>query len=234
MSTLLERAEDVINKADLLKRASDEKRRFDHLRTRHNQIRTALQELDSAQRAVRLLKSNGVEVESLPSVSSALQRKPSVLRTQLERSWQELADDNMLQETFVKPVNNHAQKVHNAALAAWQYYVEQKLPVMRNDVINAMEAAGFCRECERLRKAHQEVNELRKTCPTSLDDFSRLDELTREISSIWSNLQGVPWDVVAFLQKATKRQATLDDLTPAIRDWLKDHNMLDKLRISFG
>lgn len=234
MSTLLERSKNLRDLANRLTAADAEKTRFGQLTTRAAQVRGARDDLDGAKKAARLLEARGLRPPSLPQPSAALRGKAPVLRAKLVEDWRAFSDDRSLSTTFVEPVKDHAAKLREAALAAWQAHVDAGLPAIRDGLIAALAAAGFQAQCARLQQLRGEVATLRRSCPTSADIFLRLDQLKAAIQAIWSELEGVPADVANFLRRAARREATIADLTPGIRAWLDDRGMLGQLRIGLG
>ena len=234
MPTLLERSLELHKLAGQLAAAGTEKALFEKLTTRAAQVKDARNELQSAERAVRLLTTRGVRPATLPRASNALKAKGPVVRQQLRDDWRAFADDRTVPTNFVEPVKVHASKLRDAALAAWQAHVDSGQPAIRAALITALAAAGFQAQCARLQQLQAEVADLRGSCPSSVADFDRLDELKAAIQRIWGELQGVPANVIEFLRKAARREAKVTDLTPGIRTWLDDRAMLDQLRIGLG
>ena len=234
MPTLLERSRELRELAGRLTGVDAEKGRFSQLETRTAQVKAARNEMESAQKAVRLLDSRGLHLSSCPRPSAALRAKAPALRKALDEDWRAFADERSLATSFLEPVKSHAAKLVDAALVVWQAHVDDGLPSIRDGVINSLAAAGFQTQCARLRHLRGEVATLRRSCPTSLQAFSQLDELKAGIQAIWTELEGVPEDVRQFLQKAARREAAIADLTPGIRSWLDDRGMLGQLRIGLG
>lgn len=234
MPTLLDRSQALRDLAGRLAAADAEKARFGHLSTRTAQVKEARDALEGAQKAVRLLSARAFRPSPLPRPSTALRGKAPALRAKLTEDWRAFADDGSLPTNFVVPVKAHAAKLLEAALAAWQSHVDAGQPHIRDDLIAALSAAGFQAQCARLKHFRAEIADLRRSCPVSDADFQRLDELKSAIQAIWGELKDIPADVTGFLRKAARREATVADLTPGIRTWLDDHNMLSQLRIGLG
>lgn len=234
MPTLHERCQTVRDMVGRLATADEDKGRFGQLRTRAAQVQEASDELEAARRAVRLLSARGLLSSNLPRPSAALRGKAPVLRANLMMDWRAFANDRSLPNTFVEPVKAYAARLQEAALVAWCAHVDTGLPTIRDSLISALAAAGFQNKCTQLRQLLADVSTLRRSCPESAADFQRIDELKAAIQAVWSELDGVPADVVGFLKKAAHRSATIDDLSPGIRAWLSDHAMLGQLRIGLG
>jgi hypothetical protein len=234
MPTLLNRAKELRDLASRLAVADIDRSRFGQLTTRTSQIQEARVHLWEAQKVLRLLDARELRPPSLPRPSGALKRKAPALDAKLAEDWRAFIDDRSLPTNFVEPVKAHAAKLREAALAAWQAHVDEGLPSIREALITALASAGFKPQCTRLQQLQDQVMTVRRSCPSSVADFHRLDELKAAIQAVWSELEGVPADVTAFLRKAAQREATISDLTPGIRAWLDDREMLGQLRIGLG
>lgn len=234
MQTLLDRSKALQELANRLIDADAQRRRFERLRTRKEQLAGARDDLETARKALRLLAARGIAPASVPRASSALRGKAPVVRTQLAADWRAVADDQTLKSNLIDPVTELAAKLRKAALDAWEAHVDAGQPPIRDAIVTALSSAGFRTQCARLQELRTEIAGLRRSCPTSLEDFQRLDALKADVQRIWGELDGVPQDVANFLRKAARREAAIADLTPGIRAWLDDRGMLSQLRVGLG
>ncbi|WP_088102999.1 hypothetical protein [Halalkalibacter urbisdiaboli] len=89
-----------------------------------------------------------------------------------------------------------------------------------------------------LLKHEQQVGVLIKNFKSLLESrpdeksFGQLEQGISQGNSIISNLN-LNNDIIQFLEKVYKAEATVQHLTPEVLEWLKSHKLLNDLRISF-
>jgi hypothetical protein len=234
MASLLERVGELSDRLRRLDQLGSEKALLERLQTRAQQVEEASTAVEVAYRSSRVLDKAGISIGRLPSPSIALRQKPRQLLAELGADWREFVNDNDIKNTFVDRVEGHASRINDILLERWRAHIQEGLPDISEEFLSAFASAGFHEECGRLRDLRVEVGSLRNALPARMEDCDALAKLKAEINEVWTGLKGVPVEVIAFLRKASSRQASFDDLSEIIQSWLREHGVLPKLRIGLG
>ncbi len=233
MKNLIERIEICCSSIDRLQSMSEERKNLKGLESRSQQIENACYDLTVAKASERLLLSKGIKFDQ-EKPSKALRLKIIEFQQKFESNWKNLVSDSMIVNTFVNPIRNYTEKVNTSSIQAWRSYVDSNEIDFSDDFIDAMSVAGFESKCDEIRRNKAEVQNCRIRCPKTSEEVERVEHLKSEMQSVWRELEGVPNDVVKFLQKAARLEARLDDIKPDIHDWLIEHSMIDKLRVGLA
>lgn len=234
MSNLFEQATALRETLRIVEEQEVEALHLGRLRTRQQQIRDALERLETVHTSMVAMRANGLVTTSLPKASSALKGKAPELLSALQTDWRSFAAREDIRTHFSDRVVGYADRLENALRMSWYAHVDADLPDVREDFLVAFSDAGFDGECGELRSLKHSISRARATLPTSIEQLQELVQLKAAMRGVWESLSGVPKGVVTFLRRASAREATFTDLTPEIQSWLRERDMLSKLRIGLG
>ena len=234
MPTLLERVGDLRERIVELGRVDVERANFEKLSTRASQVRARAGQIEAVVASIARLEAHGVDLGKIPKPSRDLRDKPAALLAALKSDWATFAKDSLFATSFLNPVEAHTEKIREVAIAAWRAHVDRTVPKINDGLLETLGKAGFASQVARLRDRREMARKLRDGLPASDDVFSMLTALAQEISAVWGQLEGVPSSVIVFLTKAARREATFQDLTSEVREWLGEHGMIPQLRIGIG
>jgi hypothetical protein len=99
------------------------------------------------------------------------------------------------------------------------------------DVLRGLQ--GFETDVRTIESCLTAIDAALTTLPRSTQDIAALEKKIAEIDRTWRNLEGdnVPVDVLAFLRDAGTRGAMIDQLTENVREWLRAHQLWDRVRV---
>jgi len=132
-----------------------------------------------------------------------------------------------------QPLNQIPENVSKTLEESWKNWASKQLPNINKNFLNILAGITTLRQpVTTLQDFQDQVEVLCNSLPTSDQDLERLKELGKSIEGIWVELKGIPGDVISFLRNASDPLgADLEMLTPEVKTWLKDHQLLQNLKI---
>jgi hypothetical protein len=232
MSTVTERLEALEPQLESLQHSLSERNTLQALRTRAEQINRTRQALETQLRLFELVEQLGGRFTSRPRASPTLRARPTVLKSRLEQNPSDVIDASQWDGSFMEPLGVFTGRLQEAALASWQSLVDEKAPTVGDDVLNQFELAGFSRQVREVRAARDRIRQLRAQVPAADGALAEVVALSTAAARELATLQEVPPEVRAFIARASAGEASLDDLTEQVREWLRNRDMLKLIRIS--
>jgi hypothetical protein len=150
-----------------------------------------------------------------------------------------LESDEQLRHQFweLLDVKNFPSTIKSILLGTWQKYVDALIPPQKTDLLDTLALVPVLRsDAGKIRQLYTEVSERRQRLPQSTSDFERLQAIPYELANLWQRFGGdiIPGEVLNFLRSASSQNgARLDQLTPTVLDWLREHNLERSIRIVF-
>jgi hypothetical protein len=233
MATLAERLADLEPKIGLLRRANEERSALQALRARGTQVAAARAALAEQFEILARVERLGGKVVSRPRVSASLRDKPSALSVRLETNTAEAAVDSQWVPSFLSPLGTFSEKLKAVVLEAWQALVDRHVQPVSDDVLGQFERIGLDARVREVRSARDRIKELRSRAPASDSALASIVTLADTMANELGALEAVPPSVRAFIAKATKHDACLEDLTNEVQAWLRGNDLLKSIRIGF-
>jgi hypothetical protein len=233
MATLTERLAELEPQLASLLRAREERELLKALRSRVQQVSGARGELERALMHFERVQRMGGSATGKPRASAPLRARPDALAEQLEKQIDNIADNQQWDATMLKPLNQFSEKLEGWTAETWQGLVDKYVQPVKDEVLDQFERLGFGPRVREVRKARDRIRELRGQLPATDDTLKVIIELNDGIATELGSLDSIPAPVRAFIAKAAKKEAELDDLTAEVRKWLQANNMLKMIRIGF-
>lgn len=143
---------------------------------------------------------------------------------QLRHQFWELLEDKRFPNT-----------VKSTLLKAWQKHVDALIPPQKTDLLDTLALVPALRsDANKIRQLYADVNERRQKLPQSTADLEHLRGIPEELANLWQRFGGdiIPEEVLKFLRSASSQNgARLDQLTPTVQYWLKQHELVHSIRI---
>jgi hypothetical protein len=231
MPTVSERLEVLEPQLEALRRGAEERSLIDALRTRAMQIASKRQALEAQLALLQRVEQLGGKIAVRPRASAPLRGKPAILKSRLEANPADILDNSQWDASFMTPLEALTGKLQEATLESWKALVDETAPMVGDEVLRQFEITGFSRQVREVRAARERIRELRNRPPTSDSALTEVKELSEAAARELGALEAVPSMVRSFINKAAANEASLDDLTNEVRDWLRDRNMLQWVRI---
>lgn len=118
----------------------------------------------------------------------------------------------------------------------WHEHVATNEPHVREEQLDVLgRIRAFVPQVETIRRHLGAIRLARHQVPSSPQDVERFDEAVAAVNSELQRLQGdesIPAEALTFVRACTSDEgARLEDLTPTVRVWLQQHDLIDSLRI---
>ncbi|MSR09284.1 MAG: hypothetical protein EXR82_07105 [Gammaproteobacteria bacterium] len=140
---------------------------------------------------------------------------------------------------FWEPLTELPDHVEAALRMAWEQFVSQSLPTVQEQVLQVLQnLPGFNSQVIIIRSLQTKAQLLKSTLPPAAASLpARIAEvrsIAQNLSEAWRSLQGdgIPPEVLTFLQAASGGRATLRQLTPTVVQWIDGYSLKESFRIS--
>lgn len=145
------------------------------------------------------------------------------------------APDDQLRHTFWDPLKTFPTTVDGALKSAWSSHIDQVLPTGNPDLLTVLKRVpGFIAAVQEIQKGAQRAQELQATLPQSATAFEEVDQLAMKLKAAWDQLHGdeISPAIRQFLLDASQGKATLEQVTPEVKDWLTRHKLLKAFKVT--
>lgn len=116
-------------------------------------------------------------------------------------------------------VNSLKTELEEQLRQAWSVYKRQRIPMTSSDLLGLLaKIDDFKPTVQTIQHNIAALNTV--DYPKDAAHFQQIDQSIKELSTAWNNLDAVPTDVQDFLRAATTHGASIDLLTPEVRNWL--------------
>ena len=202
------------------------------LRKRREDLAPIREELDADLQRLKILKGRSIAFKPLKLSATLF---PAVEELSLNIDVDEATGRNVYgrAKTGVTKAAESAKNLVQAAIGS----IETSLGAIDESFLKQLDAIPTMRakasEARSKKEAFQKALQRRTLTPTDLAIF--LDRRA-DLLSLVVQLQNedLPSEVVDFFKAVHNAKATLDHLTPTVRDWLDEHGQLKDVRITMA
>ena len=200
--------------------------------TRAQQLEMLAADLRARTDQLSLFRDRGI----FPNINSMSARDLLNLtksqRTAFERDHASIADDpidSKFKWRYRERLRQLCQLIDQALTEAWNRHVDSIAPARNDDILEVLaRLPKFAADADAISALRRSLTTAGP--PQTAADFERAEALVSDLNSHYEKLKGIPKDVRAFLADATTEGASIDTLTPDIRDWLQANGFLGSLR----
>jgi DNA repair exonuclease SbcCD ATPase subunit len=233
MATLSDKLAELEPKLASLQRAREERELLTALRSRAQQVSNARIALENALNHFTRVERMSGSATGRPRASPQLRAKPAYLADRLEKQIEDIADNQQWDASMLNPLEQFYKKLEVWTAETWQELVDKQVQPVKDEILEQFERLGFGPRVREVRAARDRIRDLRSVLPSNDDALKVITQLNDDMAKELGALDSIPVAVRAFIAKAAKKEAELDDLTAEVRDWLRDNNMLKMIRIGF-
>lgn len=116
---------------------------------------------------------------------------------------------------------------------AWLAYRQKKVPITSSELLELLGKIDTFKPA--VQKIQRRIAELKTIeYPQDISHFQRIDRAIQDLETAWGSLDDVPTDVQSFLRAATTHGASIDSLTPEVKDWLIEQGITRFFYIQLG
>jgi len=229
---LTEIAEQVQNDIEALEQARDNQKKRERFQDRRHILRDLAENLEFTARKMATLASHGVPIEYNGANVSDTLSKVREARAKFEEEPQWVIDADLSE--LKRRIEEHQRKIDQKVQSAWRTYYEEKFPDFSSKMLDVFEEVlGFAEDVQTIRQCTNALRKWKETPPTTVDEFDTFETLVQKRDETWQHLDSddVPEDVLEFLVSAGSEGATPEQYTEAVRTWLDDNDLHDRVRL---
>lgn len=188
-----------------------------------------------------LLSNSTSQLEQLLNLMKAMQEKgitPRIVTAKIKGTLQNAVDscgekvnDHSLDAGTVTALKNAVELCKGAVAAVWKETADRQCTPIIESLISLKGLVANKIEAEKLIEDLQKSKENTPTSANGLDTYlSNIGKGKKIIEDM--HFDSDP-EVKAFIGKVQAQKATVGILTPHILDWLKENNLIDKIKLRF-
>ncbi len=231
--SLREKCQRLINLSQRKNDLKNYAQQLDGFTSRQEKITNAIREIQPLIIALKAFRQRGI-------INFELNQKVDKLLnfiTYTEENFQKdpkwiLDNNNFNGKTFTSGVENLRNILRQNLCQAWKNYLAQHLPSTNKEMLEIFAALESLRQIiQKIRLLDRQIQEVE--FPKNSEDFDRVDKLIEQLRQALENLSSdkIPEDVQKFLKAAVHEGATIDLLTPEVKEWLIQYKLANSLRI---
>jgi len=133
-------------------------------------------------------------------------------------------DDVQLTDIYI--IKDNAVNLDEKIKINWQDYMVEK----NEDILDSLILLEKLVDKVQILQLNTVINKISKNWPVTKDLLKKYNDAIHESTQLINGLN-VTDDVRKFLLLVTKGEATLGDIDENIFDWLKKHNLIEKMKI---
>jgi DNA repair exonuclease SbcCD ATPase subunit len=228
--TIVETCAVVLAEIDLYKRRQQDYNDAEKFRKRKDELADLRETLETDLRRLRLLGDKGIP-------SKPLKFPPSLVSSVEELSVNIESEETGRQNVYAKAKASisKATEVARSGVQATVSSIETPLGAVDEPFLKRLEAIPAMQqrvsEARAKKEEFQRAFQRRLSSPEDLGTFlTKRSELLLIIDQLRN--ENLPDEVLAFFRAVRTSQATLNHLTPVVRDWLDEHGQLQDVRIT--
>lgn len=240
--TILDRSNGVLKRLKSFDTAKAAFKEASAFRTRADQLTTTAAQLERAKSLQRVLDSCNISIEANVATDRTFAERAAKLKEEFSKDPKSLLQTRPpLEPSFLGPINALSAQLWDKAVGAWKKHVEDCLGASPEELLlKVLERLGkLTPDIKKLRDLQERGTRLANSVPapdiasvqSALSDVIALRD---DKAKILSRIEGVPPNVIKFIQLTIGRQARLSDLDPAVQEWLGKEGMLDAFHIVLG
>lgn len=221
---------------DLSKRKSDLQKYADQLEgftSRQAEITKAIQEINPLIIAVRAFKQRGITNFDVNQEVQKLLSSITLAEDNFRNNPEWITDNkNFNGKILIKEIGNLKNRLQQNLTQAWKSYLNQHLPSTNKEMLEIFAGLVTLRPTiERIYTLQRQIQSIE--FPKNSEEFDRIDNLIDELRQSLASLSSdqIPENVQDFLKTAATQGATIDLLTPEVKEWLIQHRLINSLRI---
>lgn len=143
--------------------------------------------------------------------------------------------DEDLRSRILERIRGHRRPTERSLDAAWRNYYKEKNTRIPEDLLSALEEVeGFESDVQKIRELSSKVSQWEHQPPSSQSGLDRFEKQASALQEAWERIeeQDLSQDVKAFLSATVSGGAPLKLVTSEVREWLEEHDLLDRATVS--
>ena len=232
---LTDKADQVQQDIEALKQARSNQKERELFQDRRDILRDLADDLSATAQKLKTLVTHGVSVGyDGANVEEALAKVRKV-RSRFDENPEWIIENRNDLSDLKRRIRSHSRKIEKDVQSAWRTYFEEKVPDLSADVLDVFERFDdFADDVQTIRRCTRALQKWEETPPVTGDEFDTFETLVEKRKEIWQQLRSddVPEEVIDFLVSAAGSDgATPKQYTDAVRTWLDDNDLHDRVRL---
>lgn len=143
--------------------------------------------------------------------------------------------DTDLRSAFLDRIRGHCRPTQRSLDTAWREYYEKKATRISEDLLSALDQIdGFESAVQTIQELSSKLSQWKRQTPSSQNELDRFENQASKLREAWKSVeeQDLSSDVKTFLTATVSGGAPLKLVTPEVREWLEEHDLLDRATVS--
>lgn len=238
-SSLFDRVNAARNQVGTLMARRREKDEAKHFELRGQQLRAPSESLRASTYRGAILKAariqlQGIDAEALERWRTRLQDL-LVAFEEVPTSILDPVPGDDARKVLFEPLAQFSAGIQTALQTSWKSWVLEQVPSISDELLEVLAAVpALGTQVAEIRNTWAKLRQVAGSLPDDEDVVSSTKAAAYRLVTLWESLAGggIPSEVVTFLRSAGQRNgAAFPLLTTEVADWLRNHDLLDTLRI---
>lgn len=200
--------------------------------TRQDQITKAVGEILPLVLALRAFRQRGI-VNSLNQKVDPFLAFIATAEDKFRENPEWIIDNNNFKgNVFNSSVDKLKSTLKQHLSQAWKNYLTQNIPNINKEMLDVFAGVESLKPTiQRIYILNGQIQQVE--FPINSEEFNRVDGLIDQLRQLLDSLNSdkIPEDVQKFLKAAANQGATIDLLTPEVKEWLIKYRIAESLRI---
>lgn len=236
--SLLESADSLVERIRRFTEMRIHAREAAGFHTRADQLLRAASLVDEVREQTAALQAAGVITDGGIPLNGLSDRAITLSEAFKSDPGSILSLDPPLDVALLNPLQDVVRRKQQSLSEAWQEYIGSIVGALPEDLLRALEGYSDLRgTISAIRAIHARGENIASKLPANAAALrtavTEAQQVQSEKTAKLEQLRGIPPEVVEFLSRVGVRNATLNDVSENIREWLEHANLLEKLSVTW-
>lgn len=227
---LLNKAQELVKLCEIKITKQKFASNFEAFQSKQKQINNAVNTICLVIEALKSFRQRGILNDVVPTTSDLL-----AIITEAEKKFNENPDSiiDFKINTLNSRIETLKKTLEQQLSQSWKTYLDENMPSTNNEVLSVMakfdEFKNTVNEIRNLDKEIKAVN-----YPKNDAEFTKYEGKIKRLKLCWDvESDKFPETILQFLKDAANpnKGASLNSLTPEVKDWIERYNIYDSIKI---
>lgn len=237
-TSIAKRADALREQAERKGRLQEQQERLTDFQSRERDFRQRAQRLGRLMQTYRLFEKQEVDVEETHGMVGKTLDLLRRVRSRFREDSAYVIDPQGSLRSLWRKIDSHCKGLRLRLKKGWGRYIQEHAPGQDEEVLNVLgRIPDFEKSVRRIRTQASRIEQKKGKLPRTEDDLEAIHDLSQSIEEAWQSIGSseLSEEVLAFLKAAASTAgASLDLLTPEVRDWLEHEGLNESFAVRVG